>query len=97
MYEFLSLFTLEKIEKKRKWKKGKIPVVGPFPGRPIRGVLVPSPKQSLAPKTAPKWIPPSTEITKINVDAAVSRNKEQGVATAFCRDSIGNYLGALLL
>jgi hypothetical protein len=33
-------------------------------------------KTALAPRTAPKWIPPPTEIAKINVDAAVSRNED---------------------
>jgi ribonuclease HI len=35
-----------------------------------------------------------TWVFKINVDASVSRSKERGAATAFCRDSNGVYQGA---
>jgi hypothetical protein len=44
-------------------------------------------------RAVPKWIPPPTEIAKINVDTAVSRSEDQGAAAAFCQDNNGNYLG----
>jgi hypothetical protein len=41
-----------------------------------------------------KWILPPSDLYKINVDAAVSRSDEKGVAVAFCRDRNGIYQGA---
>jgi hypothetical protein len=99
-FENVGIFIIVHFRKNRKEKmekKEKYLLLGRSRGGPQGEVLVPSPKQSLAPKTALTWIPPSTEIAEINVDAAVSRNEEQGVAAAFCRDSFGNYLGALML
>jgi hypothetical protein len=34
----------------------------------------------------PKWIPPPSNMAKINVKAAVSKTGNKGVAAAFCRD-----------
>jgi hypothetical protein len=50
--------------------------------------------KAAAPRAVPRWNPPPTSVAKINVDAAVSRGKDQGVAAAFCRGSTGIYLGA---
>jgi hypothetical protein len=65
----------------------------------IPSLTTPKPKQpkAAAPKDAPRWIPPPTSVAKINVDAAVSRGKDQGVAAAFCRGSDGIYLGASVI
>ena len=41
-----------------------------------------------------RWVPPPTAVAKVNVDAAVSKTENRGVAAAFCRDSNGNYLGS---
>jgi hypothetical protein len=46
------------------------------------------------PSAPAKWTPPPSNLAKINVDAAVSRNKERCVATAFCHDCNDAYLGA---
>jgi hypothetical protein len=62
----------------------------------IPSFLAPKPKQpqAVATRAVPRWIPPPSAIAKFNVDTAVSRSKDQGVSTAFCRDSNGVYLGA---
>jgi len=49
------------------------------------------------PKTAtsfPRWIPPPRGVSKINVDAALSKNSSRASAAAVARDEAGNFLGA---
>jgi hypothetical protein len=62
----------------------------------IPSFIAPKPKQTkaIAPRAVPRWNPPPISVAKINVDAAVSRGKDQGAAAAFCRGSNGVYLGA---
>jgi hypothetical protein len=43
------------------------------------------------------WIPPPDNFTKINVDAAVSKQSNRGVVAAICRDGSGQFLGASVL
>ena len=42
----------------------------------------------------PKWIPPPSGLTKINVDAATSKNSSLAAVAAVARDSPGLFLGA---
>jgi hypothetical protein len=44
--------------------------------------------------SSPKWIPPPTGVTKINVDAGVARDHKSGVIAAVARSASGEYLGA---
>jgi hypothetical protein len=48
-------------------------------------------RQAPAPGIQPRWIAPPPNLAKINVDAAVSRNEQRGVAAAICRDHNGQY------
>jgi hypothetical protein len=41
----------------------------------------------------PIWIPPSENWAKVNVDAGVARNGENGVVAAVARSAAGDYLG----
>lgn len=45
----------------------------------------------------PRWIPPPEGVTKINVDAAISKNTGRAVAEAIARDGAGNFQGASVL
>jgi ribonuclease HI len=46
-------------------------------------------------KTKPAaWIPSPDGVVKVNVDAAVARNKDHGVAAAVARSAAGQYLGS---
>nr|TKW19887.1 hypothetical protein SEVIR_4G049000v2 [Setaria viridis] len=47
--------------------------------------------------TVPKWIPPPQGVTKINVDAATSKNSNISAAVAMACDGGGNFLGASAL
>jgi hypothetical protein len=49
--------------------------------------------QASAPVIQPRWIAPSPNLPKINVDAAVLRNEQRGVAAPICWDDNGQYLG----
>jgi hypothetical protein len=49
----------------------------------------------LSARTHTKWIPPPSDMAKINVDAAVPKTGGRGVAMAICRDADGVYLGVL--
>lgn len=49
------------------------------------------------PRTAtsfPRWIPPSCDVSKINVGVALSKNLRRASAAAVARDEAGNFLGA---
>jgi hypothetical protein len=46
-----------------------------------------------APKL-PRWLPPPQDVTKINVDAAISKNTGLASAAAVARDEMGTFLGA---
>jgi ribonuclease HI len=64
--------------------------------------LIASPPRTRSPAqpvcgVAPRWIAPSGDYAKINVDAAVSRSENRGVVAAICRSSDGSYLGASAL
>jgi hypothetical protein len=41
-----------------------------------------------------RWIPPPNATPEINVDAALAKNDNRGVAATFCHDNNGLYLGA---
>ena len=41
-----------------------------------------------------KWLPPTANCMKINVDGAIARNKRGGAVAAVCRDGQGLYLGS---
>jgi hypothetical protein len=41
-----------------------------------------------------QWIPPTNNLSKINVDAAVSKTEVRGAMAALCRSHDGVYLGA---
>jgi len=45
----------------------------------------------------PAWIAPPESITKINVDAAISKNTGRAVAAAIARDETGIFQGASVL
>jgi hypothetical protein len=40
------------------------------------------------------WIRPPLGYMKINVDSAIGRHGDGGVAAAICRDHLGNYIGS---
>jgi hypothetical protein len=61
------------------------------------GSSKPKPKvhrEGKANPSSPKWIPPPTGVTKINVDAGVARDQKSGVIAAVARSASGEYLGA---
>jgi hypothetical protein len=62
----------------------------------LKQIAKPSARQGDQNKTLrdPKWIPPPSNMAKMNVDAVVSKIGNKGAALAFCRDSGGNYLGS---
>jgi hypothetical protein len=63
----------------------------------LQAIATPAPTaQALAPRPSghARWIPPLKAIPKINVDAAVSKTEMRGVASTFCWDNSGFYLGA---
>ena len=41
-----------------------------------------------------RWIPPPSELMKINVDAALAKNSAKVIAAAVARDFNGKFLGA---
>ncbi|GJN07955.1 hypothetical protein PR202_ga25833 [Eleusine coracana subsp. coracana] len=41
-----------------------------------------------------RWIPPPTELMKINVDAALSKNSGIASAATIARDAVGSFMGA---
>ncbi|KAI4968640.1 hypothetical protein ZWY2020_045970 [Hordeum vulgare] len=43
---------------------------------------------------AQRWTAPSTGLMKVNIDGAVSTNRQGGAAAVVCRDGAGNYLGS---
>lgn len=53
--------------------------------------------QSARPATRPRWIPPPLGITKVNVDAGLSKNSGICSAAAVAKDGEGRYLGASAL
>lgn len=42
----------------------------------------------------PYWIPPPTDVHKMNTDAAVSTSNSRGVVGVICRDDQGVFVGA---
>jgi hypothetical protein len=42
----------------------------------------------------PRWIPPPRGVSKMNVDAALSKNSSRASAAAVAKDEAGNFLGA---
>jgi hypothetical protein len=52
-------------------------------------------RAAAAPKPcSPAWIPPPAGVVKVNVDAAVARNKDHGAIAAVTRTAAGEYLGS---
>jgi hypothetical protein len=51
-------------------------------------------QQSCSKASKPRWIPPPAGVAKINVDAAVSKNCDRGLAAAVAQDESGRFLGA---
>jgi hypothetical protein len=45
-------------------------------------------------KSPPHWIPPPSDLVKINVDVAVSKNFDQATVAAIARDVDGIFIGA---
>jgi hypothetical protein len=43
---------------------------------------------------APRWIPPPPGVTKVNVDAALSKNRKRAALAAIARNYAGDFLGA---
>jgi ribonuclease HI len=51
-------------------------------------------RQRSRPTTRPQWIPPPSDMTKVNVDATLSKNSGICSVTAIARDGEGHFLGA---
>jgi ribonuclease HI len=61
-------------------------------------LISPGRKQQVGGKTTSSgWIPPLSGATKINTDAAISKDSGRGAATAIARDEVGNFMGASAL
>jgi hypothetical protein len=63
-------------------------------GKSVKAAVVGT-RKAAAPKPKPAaWIPSPAGVVKVNVDAAVARNKDHGVAAAVARMATGQYLGS---
>jgi len=59
------------------------------------GTLTPQPeKKAGGTHQGPRWIPPPVNMTKVNVDAAISKNSGRASAAAVARNAEGLFLGA---
>jgi ribonuclease HI len=68
-----------------------------FVGRFLNDLEVLEPKPAVAgarPAGGPMWIPPPVGLSKINVDAALSKNTSKGALAAVARSADGTFLGA---
>jgi ribonuclease HI len=54
-------------------------------------------RQRIRSTTKPQWIPPPSDMTKVNVDATLSKNTGSCLAAAIARDGEGRFLGASTL
>ena len=46
-----------------------------------------------ATSTPARWIPPPSGVSKLNVDAALSKNSRKASVVAVAKDEIGKFLG----
>jgi ribonuclease HI len=60
-------------------------------------IVAPMKQKVAAVRPAPRWIPPPTGMSKINVDAALSKNSSMASVAAVARDEGGVFLGASTL
>ncbi|KAE8770061.1 hypothetical protein D1007_58250 [Hordeum vulgare] len=61
----------------------------------VRGLPAKNPQQGRPARTLrPRWIPPATGETKMNVDGAVGKSSNTGVVGVICRNDQGGFLGA---
>jgi ribonuclease HI len=56
--------------------------------------LAPPPKLKQAVAATPRWLAPPAGVTKVNVDAALSKNGGTAAVAAVARDADGTFLGA---
>lgn len=55
----------------------------------------PQPETRLRTATStPRWIPPPSGVSKLNVDAALSKNSRKDSVAAVARDGVEKFLGA---
>jgi hypothetical protein len=63
----------------------------------IRKLVREQNRQRIRPTTRPQWIPPPSDMAKVNMDAALSKNSGICSAAAVARDGEGRFLGASAL
>lgn len=56
--------------------------------------MTPQNHVKVVPSLEPRWIPPPTDMVKLNVDGGIAKHRRKGVAAAVCRGAQGVYLGS---